>query len=170
MQVLKGVCWFEVCAHVQVVGCVESPSLDEFQVEEFNGWIGSWARKALSNLSMNRFAYEGAIFVPIADLFVDFAIEANTLHLRTMSKSWRKTFLGMWRNDGKRSVGPLQPLTIGLIPWGFLWSFLRKYIRCVLTLSVGCRQACVCVYVASFFHAVHFFSCGFCYGGCRIRV
>ena len=46
----------------------------------------------------------------------------------------------MWsRNDGKRSVGPLQPLTIGLIPWGFLWSFLRKYIRCVLTLSVGCR-------------------------------
>ena len=30
----------------------------------------------------------------------------------------------MWsRKDETRSVGPLQPLTIGLIPWGFLWSF-----------------------------------------------
>ena len=46
----------------------------------------------------------------------------------------------MWsRNDETRSVGPLQPLTIGLIPRGFLCSFLRKYMRCVLTLSVGCR-------------------------------
>ena len=46
----------------------------------------------------------------------------------------------MWsRKDETRSMGPLQPLTIGLIPWGFLWSFLRKYIGCVLTLSEGCR-------------------------------
>ena len=48
--------------------------------------------------------------------------------------------LTMWsRNDETRSVGPLQPLTIGLIPWGFLWSFLRKYMHCVLTLFVGYR-------------------------------
>ena len=40
----------------------------------------------------------------------------------------------MWsRKDETSSVGPLQPLTIGLIPWGFF------YIRCVLTLSEGCR-------------------------------
>ena len=43
------------------------------------------------------------------------------------------------RKDETRSVGPLQPLTIGPIPWGFLWSFLRNYICCVLTLSEGCR-------------------------------
>ena len=44
----------------------------------------------------------------------------------------------MWSmNAETRSVGPLQPLTMGLIPWGVLWSFLRKYIRCVLTFSVG---------------------------------
>ena len=43
----------------------------------------------------------------------------------------------MWsRKDETRSVGPLQPLTIGLIPWRFLW---RKYLCCVLTLSEGCR-------------------------------
>ena len=36
-------------------------------------------------------------------------------------------------------VGPLQPLTIGLIPCGVLWNFLRKYMHCVLTLSEGCR-------------------------------
>ena len=34
-----------------------------------------------------------------------------------------------------RSVGPLQPLTMGLIPWGVLWSFLRKYTCCVPTFS-----------------------------------
>ena len=45
----------------------------------------------------------------------------------------------MWsKKDESRSVGPLQPLIIGLIQLGFLWSFLRKYIRCVLTLSEGC--------------------------------
>ena len=39
----------------------------------------------------------------------------------------------MWsKKDETRSVGPLQPLTIGLIPWGFLWIFSRKYVRCVL--------------------------------------
>ena len=44
----------------------------------------------------------------------------------------------MWSmNAETRSVGPLQPLTMGLIPGGVLWSFLRKYIRCVLTFSVG---------------------------------
>ena len=48
--------------------------------------------------------------------------------------------LTMWsRNDETHSVGPLQPLTIGLIPWVFLWSFLRKYMHCILTLFVGCR-------------------------------
>ena len=46
----------------------------------------------------------------------------------------------MWsRKDETRSVGPLQPLTMGLIPCGVLWSFLRKYMRWVLTLSEGCR-------------------------------
>ena len=46
----------------------------------------------------------------------------------------------MWsRNDETRSVGPLQPLTMGLIPCGVLWSFLRKYMCWVLTLSEGCR-------------------------------
>ena len=46
----------------------------------------------------------------------------------------------MWsRKAEMRSVGPLQPLTIGLIPWGVLCSFLRKYMRCILTLSVGRR-------------------------------
>ena len=43
--------------------------------------------------------------------------------------------LSMWSmNAETRSVGPLQLLTMGLIPWGLLW---RKYIRCVLTFSVG---------------------------------
>ena len=46
----------------------------------------------------------------------------------------------MWsRKDKTRSVGPLQPLTMGLIPCGVFWSFLRKYMRWVLTLSEGCR-------------------------------
>ena len=49
----------------------------------------------------------------------------------------------MWsRNDETHSVGPLEPLTIGLIPWGILWSFLRKCMHCVLTLSEGCRYSC----------------------------
>ena len=48
--------------------------------------------------------------------------------------------LVMWsRKDETHSVGPLQPLTIGLIPCGVLCSFLRKYMRWVLTLSEGCR-------------------------------
>ena len=39
----------------------------------------------------------------------------------------------MWsRNAVMHSVGPLQPLTMGLIPWGVLCSFLKKYMRCVL--------------------------------------
>ena len=46
----------------------------------------------------------------------------------------------MWSTNAEiRSVGPLQPLTMGLIPWGVLCSFLRKYIRCVLTFSGGQR-------------------------------
>ena len=46
----------------------------------------------------------------------------------------------MWsRKDETCSVGPLQPLTRSLIPCGVLWSFLRKYMRWVLTLSEGCR-------------------------------
>ena len=46
----------------------------------------------------------------------------------------------MWsRKDETHSVGSLQPLTMGLIPCGVLWSFLRKYMRWVLTLSEGCR-------------------------------
>ena len=32
---------------------------------------------------------------------------------------------------------PVQPLTMGLIPWAVLWNFLRKYIQCVLSFSVG---------------------------------
>ena len=54
----------------------------------------------------------------------------------------------MWsRKDVMHPVGPLQPLTIGLIPWGFLWSFLRKYIRCVLTCQRDAgRRGCVCLY------------------------
>ena len=43
------------------------------------------------------------------------------------------------RKDETRSVGPLQPLTMGLIPCGVLWSFLRNYMHWVLTLSEGCR-------------------------------
>ena len=56
----------------------------------------------------------------------------------------------MWsiaRNGEMCSVGPLQTLTIGPIPWGFLWRFLRKYIRCVLTLIVRGMQV-ECVYVS----------------------
>ena len=50
----------------------------------------------------------------------------------------------MWsRNAETHSVGPLQPLTMGLIPWGVLCSFLRKYMRCVLTFSGGQRKAWV---------------------------
>ena len=46
----------------------------------------------------------------------------------------------MWsRKDKTRLVGPLHPLTMGLIPCGVLWSFLRKYMYWVLTLSEGCR-------------------------------
>ena len=46
----------------------------------------------------------------------------------------------MWSmKDETPSVGPLQPLTMGLIPCGVLWSFLRKYMRWVLTVSEGCR-------------------------------
>ena len=75
----------------------------------------------------------------------------------------------LWsRNDEMRSVGPLQPLTIGLIPWGFLWSFLHTLCSYLVRwMQVG---MCVFVYVACFFHAVHYLSYGFCYGGCRIRV
>ena len=44
----------------------------------------------------------------------------------------------MWsRNDETRSVGPQQPLYMGLIRYGVLWSFLRKYMRWVLTFSGG---------------------------------
>ena len=42
----------------------------------------------------------------------------------------------MWSmNAEMRSVGPLQPLTMA--HGGGLWSVLRKYMRCVLTFSVG---------------------------------
>ena len=45
------------------------------------------------------------------------------------------------KNADTRSVGSLQPLTMGLlIPWVVLCSFLRKYIvRCVVTFSGGQR-------------------------------
>ena len=46
----------------------------------------------------------------------------------------------MWsRKDETCLVGALQPLTMGLIPCGVLWDFLRKYMRWVLTLFEGCR-------------------------------
>ena len=47
------------------------------------------------------------------------------------------------RNDDILSVGPWQPLTMGRMPWGFLWSFLRKYIFCVLVLVGGFRKSFV---------------------------
>ena len=39
------------------------------------------------------------------------------------------------------SVGPPQPLTIGLTAMEFLWNFFRKYPCCVLGVSLGgnCR-------------------------------
>ena len=37
-------------------------------------------------------------------------------------------------------MGPLHPLTMGLIPWGFLCSFFRKYILWVLVGVGGSRN------------------------------
>ena len=58
----------------------------------------------------------------------------------------------MWsRKDETRSVGPLQPLTIGLIPWGFLWStYVCSHLVRGMQVGMG-----VCVYIACFFHAVY---------------
>ena len=62
----------------------------------------------------------------------------------------------MWsRKDETRSVGPLQPLTIGLIPWGFLKLLKKVHTLCshlVRGMQVGMG---VCVYIACFFHAVY---------------
>ena len=44
------------------------------------------------------------------------------------------------------SVGPLTPLTIGLIPCGFLCIFLRKYILCGQT---GMDRVRNCLVVSS---------------------
>ena len=44
------------------------------------------------------------------------------------------------RNDDTFSVGPWHPLTIGLILWGCLCNFLRKYIFCVLVSGFGMRK------------------------------
>ena len=54
----------------------------------------------------------------------------------------------MWsRKDETHSVGPLQPLTIGLIPWGFLWSFLRStYVVFSPCQSDAGRHGCMCLY------------------------
>ena len=60
----------------------------------------------------------------------------------------------MWSmNAETRSVGPLQPLTMGLIPWGVLWSFFEK----VHTLCPDflCRIEGMLIYVARLFHAVY---------------
>ena len=46
----------------------------------------------------------------------------------------------MWsRKDETHLLGPLQPLTMCLIPCGVLWSFLSKYMHWVLILSEGCK-------------------------------
>ena len=61
--------------------------------------MGSWARKALSNLSMNRLAYEGAIFVPMAVPWICWCMllsKLKTLHLSTMLNSSSRMLCGMW--------------------------------------------------------------------------
>ena len=61
--------------------------------------MDSWARKALSSLSMNRFAYEGAILVPIAVPWICWYMllsKLKTLHLSTMLNSSSRTLGGMW--------------------------------------------------------------------------
>ena len=61
--------------------------------------MGSWARKALSSLSMNRFAYEGAILVPMAVPWICWYMllsKLKTLHLSTMLNSSSRTLGGMW--------------------------------------------------------------------------
>ena len=53
--------------------------------------MGLWARKALSNLSMNRLAHEGAILVPMAvplDLLVHAVVETEDIAFEyTMSNT-----------------------------------------------------------------------------------
>ena len=57
-----------LCAVLSLARKLSSSFLVPVQMPSMytRGWRGSWARKALSNLSMNRLGYEGAILVPIA--------------------------------------------------------------------------------------------------------
>ena len=67
--------------------------------------MGSWARKArarkaLTSLSMNRFAYEGAIFVPMVVPWICWYMllsKLEKLHLSTMLYSSSRTLGNMWK-------------------------------------------------------------------------
>ena len=62
--------------------------------------MGSWARKALSSLSINRFAYEGAILVPMAVPWIcwyNYAfVEAKNVAFEYMLNRSSRTLGGMW--------------------------------------------------------------------------
>ena len=59
----------------------------------------------------------------------------------------------MWSmNAETRSVGPLQPLAMGVIPWGF---FEKVHTLCPDFLCQLEKGMGMLIYVARFFHAVY---------------
>ena len=62
----------------------------------------------------------------------------------------------MWSvNAETRSVGPLQPLTMGLIPWGFVEFFEKVHTLCCDFLCRIEKGMGMLIYIARLFHAVY---------------